>query len=234
MGAPNTRSFVDCGMDGHHHHRSALKKPNKANKSGKHKSSRQATTDKKNRVDAHGGVIGQNRPALNTRRERVNQSKQRIKHKREAAVRTLRNSLGHVAPRIVTIVPLFAAANPQALLKHLLLAGGVAESSLVEGNQIGGASNEGSVINIASSQVTAVLPQLKSRLTFLTAKFEVFSVLEALKVAGIVVVLLPPTEEPLCEQGMRLLSVMRAQVQNYYSHYDYPHNRHFGDIPNIR
>lgn len=137
--------------------------------------------------DASGSVSTSNR--LN----RINQSQQLRKKKRDNVLLQKRVGSYRGPPKIVAIIPLSSEINPQNLLEECLREGTTTTSD-------------------AGHNSSVYYSQFKAHVTFITAKLDVMSVLDAAKLADIIILAIDAeSEEIISDMGAICLSAVKAQ-----------------------
>lgn len=139
------------------------------------------TSDATNRSDS-----------TSNRLNRINQSQQLKKKKRDTVLLMKRVGSQRGPPKIVAIIPLSEHVNPQDLMNSCL--------------------REGTTSSNIGSNSSVYFSQFKAHITFITADLDVMSVLDAAKVADIIILVGDAgSDELISDMGAICLSAMKAQ-----------------------
>ena len=130
--------------------------------------------------------------STSNRQNRINQSQQLKKKKRDTVLLMKRVGSQRGPPKIVAIIPLSEHVNPQDLMNGCL--------------------REGTASSNIGSNSSVYFSQFKAHITFITAELDVMSVLDAAKVADIIILVGDAgADELISDMGAICLSAMKAQ-----------------------
>lgn len=130
--------------------------------------------------------------STSNRQNRINQSQQLKKKKRDTVLLMKRVGSQRGPPKIVAIIPLSEHVNPQDLMNGCL--------------------REGTTSSNIGSNSSVYFSQFKAHITFITAELDVMSVLDAAKVADIIILVGDAgADELISDMGAICLSAMKAQ-----------------------